>query len=193
MRRIIILVFVLITFFIIGCDREKIIGGERDEHGCLGPAGYSWDEEIGACIRVWEIESEQFKRAAKIAVEYKGQSYGLTIVGIEERECVGCFIVHMTKGNEQIYVELQNWKASDDELQSECMTDDDCITGGCSGTICQSKDAEPIFTTCEYLPEYACYKEINCGCKEGKCQWDKTAEFDKCVREARESDDEVVV
>jgi len=30
------------------------IGGERDEHGCLGPAGYSWCEAKQACIRVWE-------------------------------------------------------------------------------------------------------------------------------------------
>ena len=32
---------------------EQPIGGERDEHGCLGPAGYSWDEEIQACARNW--------------------------------------------------------------------------------------------------------------------------------------------
>ena len=74
----------------------------------------------------------------------------------------------------------------------ECVTDSDCITGGCSGTVCQSKDSEPIFTTCEFLPEYACYKEIRCGCIEGKCHWDKTTAFDECVEEARESSVEVV-
>jgi len=35
-----------------GQDKE-LIGGNRDEHGCLGPAGYSYDEEIGACVRSW--------------------------------------------------------------------------------------------------------------------------------------------
>lgn len=69
--------------------------------------------------------------------------------------------------------------------EKECTTDDDCVIGGCSGTICQSKNAEPIFTTCEYLPEYGCYKEIKCGCIDGKCQWDKTEQFDNCVEEAR--------
>lgn len=30
------------------------IGGQRDEHGCLGPAGYSWCESKQKCLRVWE-------------------------------------------------------------------------------------------------------------------------------------------
>lgn len=75
----------------------------------------------------------------------------------------------------------------------ECVTNDECIKGGCSGTICQSKNMPPVFTTCEYLPEYDCYKEINCECIDGKCEWSKTEKFDKCVREARESGGKLVV
>jgi hypothetical protein len=33
---------------------EQIVGNDRDEHGCIGSAGYTWDAEIGSCIRVWE-------------------------------------------------------------------------------------------------------------------------------------------
>ena len=33
---------------------EQLVGGQRDEHGCLGPAGYSWCEARKKCIRVWE-------------------------------------------------------------------------------------------------------------------------------------------
>lgn len=33
---------------------EELIGGQRDEHGCLIPAGYSWCEEKQKCLRVWE-------------------------------------------------------------------------------------------------------------------------------------------
>jgi hypothetical protein len=32
----------------------NLIGGDRDEHGCLGPAGYSWCEEKQKCLRSWE-------------------------------------------------------------------------------------------------------------------------------------------
>ena len=43
----------IISILLLGCAEEEapVIGGERDEHGCLGPAGYTWNEEIGACIR----------------------------------------------------------------------------------------------------------------------------------------------
>ena len=37
-----------------GCTGEKPIGGEKDEHGCLTGAGYSWCEAKGKCLRVWE-------------------------------------------------------------------------------------------------------------------------------------------
>jgi hypothetical protein len=33
---------------------EQIVGGDRDEHGCIGSAGYSWCESKQKCIRVWE-------------------------------------------------------------------------------------------------------------------------------------------
>ena len=38
----------------------KIIGGERDEHGCLIPAGYAWNETAGKCMRHWngEVQGE---------------------------------------------------------------------------------------------------------------------------------------
>lgn len=31
-----------------------LVGGDKDEHGCIGSAGYSWDEEKQECIRPWE-------------------------------------------------------------------------------------------------------------------------------------------
>jgi len=33
---------------------EQPIGGQKDEHGCLGPAGYSWCAAKNKCIRPWE-------------------------------------------------------------------------------------------------------------------------------------------
>ena len=76
--------------------------------------------------------------------------------------------------------------------EAECQTNNDCVKGGCSGTICQSKDTEPIMTTCEWLPGYACYKGINCACINGKCQWEKTEGFDKCVEKAKLSGEIIV-
>ncbi len=58
---IIILVGVGINFFL----KEKtveapitpespLLGGDRDEHGCIGSAGYSWCEAKAECLRPWE-------------------------------------------------------------------------------------------------------------------------------------------
>ncbi|OGG50363.1 hypothetical protein A3C18_00650 [Candidatus Kaiserbacteria bacterium RIFCSPHIGHO2_02_FULL_54_11b] len=33
---------------------ELLIGGDRDEHGCIGSAGYQWCEARKECIRAWE-------------------------------------------------------------------------------------------------------------------------------------------
>jgi hypothetical protein len=31
-----------------------IVGGDKDEHGCIGSAGYSWCELKNKCLRIWE-------------------------------------------------------------------------------------------------------------------------------------------
>jgi hypothetical protein len=35
---------------------ETIVGGDKDEHGCIPSAGYVWCESLGECIRPWETE-----------------------------------------------------------------------------------------------------------------------------------------
>jgi hypothetical protein len=37
-----------------GKVEEKLIGGDKDEGGCLVGAGYSWCEKKNKCIRAWE-------------------------------------------------------------------------------------------------------------------------------------------
>ncbi len=33
---------------------EPLVGGDRDAHGCIGSAGYTWCEVKQKCLRVWE-------------------------------------------------------------------------------------------------------------------------------------------
>lgn len=35
-------------------QQEPVIGGDKDEHGCLVAAGYSWCEHKEKCLRIWE-------------------------------------------------------------------------------------------------------------------------------------------
>jgi eight-cysteine-cluster-containing protein len=53
-----------------------------------------------------------------------------------------------------------------------CLTDLDCIKGGCSGQVCQSKQEEPIITTCEWRDCYnAKLYGLDCKCINEQCQW----------------------
>lgn len=88
----------------------QLIGGQRDEHGCLGPAGYSWNAEVGACIRAWEL-NEDTMRAAQIAATAAGQEYGLTINEVIILRCPGCFQVTLSDTEHKITeVTLEDWK-----------------------------------------------------------------------------------
>ena len=38
------------------------VGGDRDEHGCIPSAGYTWCEEKQKCLRVWEEECPSLEK-----------------------------------------------------------------------------------------------------------------------------------
>lgn len=35
-------------------SNEPLVGGDKDEHGCIPSAGYSWCTPKNKCLRVWE-------------------------------------------------------------------------------------------------------------------------------------------
>lgn len=54
-----------------------------------------------------------------------------------------------------------------------------CRVTGCSGQICSD---EEVITTCEYRPEYACYKTAFCEPdREGACGWRIDSELRTCL------------
>jgi eight-cysteine-cluster-containing protein len=58
----------------------------------------------------------------------------------------------------------------------------ECKVTGCSGQICADED---VVTTCEYKPEYACYKTAKCERQEdGKCGWTPSEDLVACLYNA---------
>jgi hypothetical protein len=54
-----------------------------------------------------------------------------------------------------------------------------CRKGGCSGQVCADRD---VITTCEFRPEYACYRNAECKRQaDGKCGWTQTAALRQCL------------
>jgi hypothetical protein len=57
-----------------------------------------------------------------------------------------------------------------------------CVKGGCSGTVC-SETAGDMMTTCEFKPEYACYRTATCERQaNGACGWTETPELASCLK-----------
>jgi len=50
----IIALTILTLFLVAGCSSEPIVGGDKDEHGCIGSAGYQWCSTTQKCQRFWE-------------------------------------------------------------------------------------------------------------------------------------------
>ena len=38
---------------------DKLVGSDRDEHGCIGSAGYQWCAALSKCVRPWELAENQ--------------------------------------------------------------------------------------------------------------------------------------
>lgn len=57
----------------------KPVGGQRDEHGCLGPAGYTWDESLKACVRPWEKPTSMLEKPWSIKTIDGKAVTGLTL------------------------------------------------------------------------------------------------------------------
>lgn len=66
-------------------QQETMVGGDRDEHGCIGSAGYSWSALRGECIQVFEVGTR------------------LNPVDVEQEEAViSAFIVRKEGDNSQV-------------------------------------------------------------------------------------------
>ncbi|MEY2930695.1 MAG: hypothetical protein RL033_1444 [Pseudomonadota bacterium] len=66
---------------------------------------------------------------------------------------------------------------------ADCSSDADCSRTGCSGQICA---AQSVITTCIFRPEFACYADpaiTTCGCRDGLCGFDPTAELSQCLND----------
>jgi hypothetical protein len=60
-----------------------------------------------------------------------------------------------------------------------------CVIGGCSGQICA---AEPLFSSCEWRPEYACFGQAICEPQRdtGRCGWTMTDALRACLEAVSE-------
>ena len=69
LSRFAFVMLMLSAVFITGCTSKftpPIAGGDQDERGCIGSAGYQWCDSTQSCERPWELAEEQgFENSAE--------------------------------------------------------------------------------------------------------------------------------
>jgi hypothetical protein len=40
-------------------NQATVVGGDRDNNGCIPSAGYRWCAKLKQCVRPWELAAEQ--------------------------------------------------------------------------------------------------------------------------------------
>lgn len=85
MRLLAIMIILIIGLSIVGCVQEEkviemepdelepidepIVGGDKDEHGCIGSAGYTWCESKQKCLRSWEEDCVSEEEVEKMTTD----------------------------------------------------------------------------------------------------------------------------
>lgn len=68
---------------------NQIVVGDKDEHGCIGSAGYSWCEPKSKCLRVWEeacYSSPEQEIQYALAKKYNKSAGDVSVKAINKSE-----------------------------------------------------------------------------------------------------------
>ncbi len=84
------------TIYVEHVDEPVPTGGGTDDYGCLGSAGYTYDEDLQVCMREWEFGPEE-RVLINLAVEEVGSTKGLTVLNITNLTCDDCHNVALRK------------------------------------------------------------------------------------------------
>jgi len=58
---------------------EPLVGGDKDEHGCIGSAGYTWCEPKQKCLREWEEPCEEAQPEEHMSEERAREIAGASV------------------------------------------------------------------------------------------------------------------
>ena len=109
-------------------NNSGIIGGQRDSHGCLGPAGYSWNESEMACVREWENGTARYQNDSDFPLErfnnreirmIDGPNGRKFIMGNFSFNCSECNFTRDLNNSERFQMHLSNGRFSDIKIMPE--------------------------------------------------------------------------
>lgn len=96
-----VLIVVLAVIALINIPKEQNIGGEKDEHGCLGAAGYQYCPSTQKCQRIGEEFCQEFKDQFKITNFQKCLEAGNPVMESYPRQCKANGIKYVEDSSEE--------------------------------------------------------------------------------------------
>jgi hypothetical protein len=127
------------------CVCPANIGGNKDEHGCLTAAGYTWCESKAKCLRIWEEECKEIpqSRARFVAINYiretedyiQNNGRNMKILDVTEEECEGCWVIQIQYDADsetgldavKVSLSISNWEVTNtDTERHSIMSEQEC-------------------------------------------------------------------
>lgn len=80
---------------------EQVVGGDRDKHGCIGSAGYSWSQVKNTCVKIWEagIQLTSVPSSSQAAYIIFSADKQKVEVFLPSETTPGSFIMNKSNGN----------------------------------------------------------------------------------------------
>ncbi len=165
------------------CFRLK---NESDRNDCYKSSAFD-SKDAGVCEKITDAQNHDQCIIAIMSKQVKPELCAMTSVFADDcyaeaARVTGNATYCDSVTNQTVQTLCNDYLKGTYQPAPQCINDAGCATTGCSGTICAPKD-KPVTTTCEWRPEYACYKENNavCGCTSGICGWKQNDNLTACL------------
>ncbi len=107
-------------------NNNQLVGGDKDEHGCIGSAGYTWCEVKNKCLRTWEEEcvdedKDKIYEYYNIKIDLSDEKFSLVEKPNEKSEYI-LFVPNNTNNQKQIekiYLEINKESNLQDFIKIE--------------------------------------------------------------------------
>ena len=146
---------------------KVLVGNDKDSHGCIISAGYTWCQIKNKCLRTWEEPCKITTTTTTATTTTKP-----AIVG-GDKDSHGCIPSAGYTWCEIKNKCLRTWEEA-------CIEDPTCRVENCHGFDIKCGSNPPQMCTMEYALGDKCLSYAKCSVQNGKCQQLVTTEFTNC-------------